>query len=98
MTVRSYPFKSGTAQVVVFNGYDQHGLTLSGRTLTRILAGKPVAIRGQGFPVEGVLEWDSWTFNHLVPGRIHIFTDTGREVFEGNLRDAEVAVVGPTRG
>lgn len=98
MTVRSRPLKSGTAKVFVDNGFDQHSLTLSGRTLTRIQAGKPVILRGQGFPVEGVLESDSWTFNHLVPGRIHVFTDTGREVFEGNLRDAEVAIMGPTRG
>lgn len=94
--MRSRPFKSGMAKVIVDNGFDQHSLVLSGRTLARIQAGKPVILRGQGFPVEGVMERDLWWFNARAFGSVQVVTDTGREVFDGNLRDAEVAVVGPT--
>lgn len=93
--MRSRPFKSGTAQVFVDNGFDQHSLVLSGRTLARIQAGKPVILRGQGFPVEGVMERDRWRFNSRVFGSVRVVTDEGRDVFEGNLRDAEVVVVVP---
>jgi hypothetical protein len=51
-----------------------------------------VIVQGQGFPVEGFMEQDEWAFNQGTVGAVHVSTDTGREVFEGNLGDAEVAV------
>ncbi len=57
-----------------------------------------MTIQGQGFPVEGVLESDEWAFNFGAPGTIYVSTDTGREVFEGNLGDAGVAVQGLEEG
>lgn len=95
--MRSRPFKSGTATVFVHYGYDEHCLVLSGRALARIQAGKLVTIKGQGFHVEGVMEQDLWAFNGSAVGAIHVSTDTGRDVFEGNLSDDEVAVVVPAR-
>lgn len=94
--MRSRHFKSGTAKVFVDNGLDQHSLVLSGRTLARIQAGKLVTIQGQGFHVEGVMEQDLWAFNGSALGAIHVSTDTGRDVFDGNLRDTEVHVLAPS--
>lgn len=79
--------------MVVFNGYDHHSLILSGRTLARIQAGRPVTIKGQGFPVEGASEPDLWSFNFGTMGVVVVTTDTGREVFTGSLGDAEVLVL-----
>lgn len=93
--MRSRSFKSGRATVFVDNGYDQHSLVLSGKTLARIQAGKLVILRGQGFPVEGFTERDRWSFNSRSFGAVHVVTDEGRDVFEGNLWDAEVLVVVP---
>lgn len=87
--------KIGMARVVVDYGYDLHTLVLPRLTLAKIQAGEPMVVEGQGFPVEGELEQDHWTFNYGALGALHISTDTGREVFEGNLGDAEVGVSGP---
>lgn len=82
--------KSRWAEITVYNGYDQHSVRLSGRTLERIQSGKLVRLRGQGFHVEGRREADFWTFNATEPGSILVDTDEGREVFEGNFADEEV--------
>ncbi len=73
-------------------GYDVHAISISEATFAQIQAGLPVIVEGQGFPVEGVMEVDDWAFNYGTVGAVHVSTDTGREVFEGNLGDAEVAV------
>ena len=75
-------------------GYDQHSIRLTERTFAQIQAGIPVAIRGQGFLVEGALEEDHWAFNIGAVGAVQVSTDTGREVFEGRLGEAEVVVRG----
>lgn len=87
--MRSTP-KSGWAEITVHNGFDQHSVRLSGRTLARIQAGKLVHLRGQGFHVEGSMEADTWAFNGTAPGSILVDTDEGRVVFEGNFADEEV--------
>lgn len=79
-------------------GYDVHAISISAVTFAQIQTGKPVTVQGQGFPVEGTTEQDYWTFNEGVPGAIYVSTDEGRDVFEGNLRDAEVAVQGLEEG
>jgi len=89
--MRSTP-KSGRMEITVYNGYDQHSVRLSGRTMAQIQAGKHVHVRGQGFFVEGVKEADSWTFNATSPGSVYVDTDEGREVFEGHFGDDEVWV------
>lgn len=96
VVIRPRQSQSGTAKIIVFNGYDHHTLVLSVRALTRILAGTAMTLKGQGFPVEGVMEMDFWALHFVGSGRIHVFTDTGREVFDGSFSDAEVAVVVPT--
>lgn len=75
-------------------GYDQHSLLIAKRTFARIQAGIPVTIRGQGFMVEGVLEEDLWAFNYVAVGAVQVSTNTGREVFEGRLGEAEVVIRG----
>ena len=53
-----------------------------------------MVVEGQGFPVEGAWERDLWAFNYGAVGAVHVMTDEGREVFDGNLQDAEVDVLG----
>lgn len=80
-------------------GCDLHSISLTEAVFAEIRAGLPVIAEGQGFPVEGVMERvDEWAFNFGAPGTIHVSTDTGREVFEGNLGDAEVAIQGDCEG
>lgn len=73
-------------------GYDVHAISISEAVFTKIQTGKPVTVQGQGFPVEGVMELDDWAFNFCAIGAVHVTTDTGRDVFEGNIGDAEVDV------
>jgi len=79
-------------------GYDLHSISIMEAVFAKILAGKPVTVQGQGFLVEGTTEQDYWTFNENVPGFIYVSTDEGRDVFEGNLGDAEVAIQGDREG
>ena len=79
-------------RVIVDNGYDLHSIRISEAAFAQIQTGKPVTFQGQGFPVEGLIEPDHWAFNHGALGAVHVFTDSGRDVFEGGLRDAEVTV------
>ncbi|MBI1753763.1 MAG: hypothetical protein HY014_11125 [Acidobacteria bacterium] len=51
-----------------------------------------MTLQGQGFPVEGVMEQDEWSFNYGALGAIRVVTDTGRDVFAGGLWDAEATV------
>lgn len=76
-------------------GYDLYSISIEEAVFARIQAGEPVAAAGQGFPVEGVLEQDRWMFNHGAVGAVHVFTDEGREVFEGDLEDDEVVIHHP---
>jgi hypothetical protein len=74
-------------------GFDLHTISISEAIFAQIQTGLPVIVEGQGFPVEGVMELvDEWAFNFGAVGAVHVSTDTGREVFEGNLGDAEVDV------
>lgn len=73
-------------------GYDLHAVSITEAMWTRIERGQPVVVGGQGFPVEGVMEPDHWEFNLGGLGTIHVSTDEGRELFEGQLGDPEVAV------
>lgn len=82
-------------RVTVDYGYDLHTINIAEATFAKIQAGLPVIVEGQGFPVEGVMELvDEWAFNFGAVGAVRVSTDTGREVFEGNLGDDEVAVQG----
>jgi hypothetical protein len=83
---------TGAVRVTVDFGFDVHTITITEATFAQIQAGMQVTVQGQGFPVEGVMEVDEWAFNCGTVGAVHVSTDTGREVFEGNLRDAEVDV------
>ena len=75
-------------------GNDLHTIIISETMWGQIERGKPVVVEGQGFPVEGVIEPERWAFNHGTVGAVYGSTDEGREVFEGYLGDAEVAVKG----
>ncbi len=81
-------------RVTVDYGYDLHSISLTEGIFAQIQAGQPVMVEGQGFPVEGAWERDRWAFNHGAVGAVHVMTDEGREVFEGGLGAAEVAVDG----
>jgi hypothetical protein len=75
--------------VTVDYGFDLHSICISEAIFAQVQAGMPVTVQGQGFPVEGVMEQDEWAFGL---GAIHVSTVEGRDVFEGNLSDAEVDV------
>ena len=79
-------------------GNDLHTIRIAETVFARIQAGQPLVVEGQGFPVEGVLERDLWAFNYVAVGAVQVSTDTGREVFEGQLGDAEVAIRGDREG
>lgn len=79
-------------RVTVDYGHDLHSISITETTWARIQTGIPLTIQGQGFPVEGVMELDDWAFNFRDVGAVHVSTDTGRDLFEGNLGDAEVEV------
>lgn len=79
-------------RVTVDYGYDVHSVSIPEAVFAQIQAGQPVVVEGQGFPVEGVMERDQWTFNCGAVGSVHVVTDEGREVFDGGLGDAEVDV------
>ncbi len=73
-------------------GYDLHTVSITEAIWVQIERGQSVVVEGQGFPVEGVMEKDQWAFNHGVVGAVQVGTETGRDVFEGYLLDAEVTV------
>lgn len=79
-------------RVTVDYGFDLHTISIADAIYAQIQAGQPVVVEGQGFPVEGAWERDQWAFNHGAVGAVHVMTDEGREVFEGGIGDAEVAV------
>ena len=79
-------------RVSVDFGYDVHTISIAKGTFAQIQTGKLLTLQGQGFPVEGLIEPDHWAFNHGALGAVHVFTDSGRDVFEGGFGDAEVAV------
>jgi hypothetical protein len=78
--------------VTVDYGFDMHSISITETAFAQIQAGHPLVVEGQGVPVEGFMEQDEWAFNYGTVGAVHVSTDTGREVFEGNLGDAEVEV------
>ncbi len=82
-------------RVTVDYGYDLHTIIIEEAVFARIQAGQPVVVEGQGFPVEGVMEQDQWAFNGGSLGAVHVVTDEGREVFEGDLEDDEVVIHHP---
>ncbi|WP_005031710.1 hypothetical protein [Holophaga foetida] len=87
--------QSGAVVITVDYQYDIHSIRLSGRTYARIKAGKPVTIRGQGFFNEERWEVDRWRFNHGDQGTVCVFTDEGRDIFEGYLDAGDVWVDSP---
>lgn len=80
------------AMIVVDYGYDLHRLTLPREDLDRILAGEVVSLDGPGYPVEGVIEADTWLFNASGPGSLYIATSEGRDIFLGSMDDLAVTV------
>ena len=44
-------------------GYDVHGIELAESDWSRIKAGSPVELAGQGFAIEGRVDQDFWHFN-----------------------------------
>lgn len=72
-------------RVTVDYGYDLHEISIPEAIFAQTRAGIPVTLQGQGFPVEGVMEQDEWTFNHGALGAVRVMTDSGRDVFEGGL-------------
>ena len=73
-------------------GYDIHELRLSGRTYSRITAGKAITKKGQGFSWDGRPDQDYWDFNLDSPGSLHVHTADRGEIYEGNMDDDEVSV------
>jgi len=96
MTIQREKYKTGSVTITVDYGYDIHSIIFSGRTYTRIMSGKPVTVKGQGFSWEGISDQDYWQFNVNKQGigeqgALYVYTADGGEVFIGNLNDMEVS-------
>jgi hypothetical protein len=90
MSKRQSPYKTGTARITVNYGYDIHSIELSGRSLSLVLKGRGLTLRGQGFPWEGRPDPDNWEFNEAELGSLRVYTDGVGEIFNGNLANGEV--------
>ena len=86
------PNKTGTIIVEVESGYDPRSVSMSGRTYDRILTGKKITKKGQGFYCDGSREQDYWQFNEKEPGSLNVYTDEGRGIYHGNINDSEVLI------
>lgn len=77
------------AKITVEWGYESHALVLTPRNWARIVAGKPLAIRGKGYRYEGEFFWDYWEFDGGRDGALLVtYGKDGGTGFGGKLSDA----------
>ena len=72
-------------RISVDYGYDIHSLEITASDWSKINAGEEVTVTGQGFPVEGEMEQDYWSFNFGQKGSFGIDCDSGRQVYDGSI-------------
>lgn len=85
--------KSAAATVTVEWGYELHTLSLTKRNWSRIIAGRPVSVRGRGYRYEGEFFWDYWHFSGGRNGTLTVMYGEDNAVgFDGTLEDAMVDV------
>ena len=79
------------ATVSVEWAYEEHSITLSPRDWTRVKAGAPLQIRGEGYHYEGEFFWDYWSFAGGLDGSLVVsYGDDGGQGFIGNLSAAGI--------
>jgi len=83
--MKTEPFRTRSVAITVDDGYDIHSIGFSMRTLGRILAGRPVSLKGQGYACEGEVVQDFWSFNDAEPGDLSVDCEDGRDVYKGNF-------------
>ena len=71
-------------------GYDVHGIELAESDWSRIKAGSPVELAGQGFSIEGRMDQDFWHFNQESRGTLSIFCSRGHQIYHGIVADLMV--------
>jgi hypothetical protein len=72
-------------------GYDVHSIAVTASDWARIKGGEELKIEGAGFPVEGEMERDFWWFNTNGRGSLHVYCDSARDVYIGNVANILVA-------
>jgi hypothetical protein len=82
--------KTGSIRVTVPTEYDIHSIILSQRTVARVLRGARVAVKGQGFYVEGERTQDLWEFNTIEAHSLTVTCDDGFDVFAGTIEEATI--------
>ena len=85
--------KTGSVRVTVSTGYDVHCVILSQRTIARALRGAPVAVKGQGFHIEGKRTQDHWAFNTIEDHSLTVNCSNGFDVFAGTIEEARIEKV-----
>jgi hypothetical protein len=85
-------YKTGSVTITVDYGYDIHSVTFSRQNYDRIAAGKKVAIKGQGFYLDGLRVQDFWVFNRDEPGSLYVGYEDAGEIYIGNIDDGEVSI------
>jgi hypothetical protein len=84
------------ARISVEWGYEIHSITLTARNWSRVKAGKPLRIRGQGYWYDGEHFWDYWAFAGGMEGRLivsyHQKTEWYADGWDGALTGAEIEI------
>ena len=79
------------ARVTVQWGYEDHSIVIGKRRWQRIVAGRAVECRGQGYHYEGEFMWDYWKFGGGITGSLKVtYGQDGGTGFDGNLLDCSL--------
>ena len=65
-------------------GYDVHSIIVPKPVYERIRAGKLVKLFGQRFMTDEGPAQDFWLFNHERHGKVYVYCDDSRDVYDGD--------------
>jgi hypothetical protein len=71
-------------RIYISSGYDVHSIVVPQSVHNRIKAGQAVKVPGQGFPTDDGLIQDFWLFNHKQHGKVYVYCDDTRDVYDGD--------------
>ena len=84
---------NSAATITVEWGYETHSISLTPRNWRRVLSGKPLQIRGEGYYYEGEFFWDYWSFEGGMEGRLTVcYGDGGGTGWDGLLSGSDIEV------
>lgn len=73
-----------TVTIFISYGYDVHSIIVPKETYDRIQTGQAVKIKGQGFMTDDARTQDFWSFNHEGGGKVYVYGDDTRDVYNGD--------------